>query len=238
MSDIDIAMLQSIRSDLQQAKIVSQNIANVNTVGYKSIQTTGLNFQALVDGPRNQNTFKMSLINRKFEPTPGQVKITGRELDLAVEGEAFMLVALNNTEYLVTSQSFFIDNDNMLVTGDGSRLQGAAGDIKISSSSIVIKNNGDIMDGKNLVDTIRIVKSSTDFDLNIAETGFLNAQNTEAANSNEFSLKQGQLTMSNVDSSRQMIKLMELTKHIESTQRAFSTIDQIFDTGINQIGNR
>jgi len=51
------------------------------------------------------------------------------------------------------------------------------------------------------------------------------------------SVQQGMLEQSNVDAADETIRLMELTRHIESIQRAISTYDKVLDIGINRIGD-
>ena len=51
------------------------------------------------------------------------------------------------------------------------------------------------------------------------------------------SVVQGALEHANVDAAYETIRLMEVTRHAESVQRAISIYDKAMDTGINHLGN-
>lgn len=234
MAEIDIVLLNSIRADLQQTKLVSQNIANAGTPGFKQIMSNRISNAQDSDKLANS-----SLINTQVNLEQGQLQVTNNPFDLSVNGSGFMLANLNGIEHLISSQRFSLNKDNELVTADGSLLQGTSGAISLSDGNFVVNAEGEILVDQQVVDKISVVSVSDRSDIVISPNGLLLSNQTFDTSSEEsFSVSQGQLQMSNVDSSHQMIRLMELTKHIESTQKAFSTLDQLMDSGINQIGNR
>ncbi len=235
MNDVNSVILQSIRSDLEQTKLIGQNIANASTPGYKSIQSNAIDFLGLVNSA-NLNNNSSELISKKINMSNGQLQTTGRALDLSINGKGFFIVETNGVEHLLTSHQFKLNEDNYIVTHQGGKLQGLNGDIKVESSNLKISTNGEVTAKEKIIDQIRIVKPSVGSKISLHPMGFLISDSLLDAEVGEFTLSSGQLQMSNVDSSQQMVKLMELTKHIESNQRAFSTLDQIFNTGINQIG--
>ena len=49
-------------------------------------------------------------------------------------------------------------------------------------------------------------------------------------------VEQGAVEASNVDAADESIRLMELTRHVESVQRAISIYDKAMETGINRLG--
>ena len=49
-------------------------------------------------------------------------------------------------------------------------------------------------------------------------------------------VEQGAIEASNVDAADESIRLMELTRHVESVQRAISIYDKAMETGINRLG--
>jgi len=62
------------------------------------------------------------------------------------------------------------------------------------------------------------------------------ASNVKQADQNEYQVFQGKLEQSNAMMSQDMVKIMELSRHIESLQRAVNTYDNLLDSGINQLG--
>ncbi len=248
MTDINILMLNSIRADLQQINSVSQNIANANTPGFKEIISNKISFDGYLNfgkmeqltTAQNQRSIAMNqLIKNNVKLQQGQLKKTGNPLDVSINGEGFMLASRNGIEHLISSQSFSINKNNQLETNKGSLLLGNTGPITVPGRDILINEAGEIYAKDRFIDQIFVVDIADPSDVSITKDGLLVHSSAEKENLESSSqIMQGYLQVSNVDSSRQMIKLMEVTKHIESTQKAFSTMDQIFDVGINQIGKR
>lgn len=117
---------------------LSNNIANVNTNGYKSART---NFQdtlyqtirsegqggadATSRGSRNASQVGLGMqvgsISVNF--TQGPMLYTGRTLDLGIDGEGFFIVGEGDNEFYTRDGVFYIDQNGFLVTGDGLKVQ-------------------------------------------------------------------------------------------------------------------
>ena len=50
-------------------------------------------------------------------------------------------------------------------------------------------------------------------------------------------MQQGAIEQSNVDAAEETLRLIELSRHAESVQRAISIYDRTLDSGINRIGD-
>lgn len=119
--------------------VVGNNIANVNTVGYKAGTT---NFQdalsqTIRSGGDGKNPAQigtgMSVGSIYNDFTEGATQNTGRTLDLAINGNGFFVVkdTETDTEYYTRAGAFFLDNEGYLVNSDGLRVQSAEGDIRV-----------------------------------------------------------------------------------------------------------
>src|SRR5689334_14011926 len=98
------------RALLQQIDLLSANLANANTIGYKRSRATTA--ELLGGGVRIQST------ERLFEA--GKLQATQRELDLAVEGEGFLRVVLPDRSTAFTrAGNLKLDADGNLTTADG-----------------------------------------------------------------------------------------------------------------------
>ena len=103
---------------------VAENIANVNTVGYKRAQTE---FTSLVlpstNGAYNSGSVASNV--RRFITDPGSTTFTTSKTDLAVEGNGFFLVSdTNGTVMLTRAGSFVPDSSGNLVNTAGYYLMG------------------------------------------------------------------------------------------------------------------
>ena len=146
-------MLSSLNtgiSGLQQFQasmdVIGNNIANVNTTGYKSSRTEFVDAfsQSLLASAGTTQVgsgVSTSAVTSQF--TQGTLTNTGRPTDLAIEGQGFFLVKdpVTNAMYATRSGEFKLDNDGYLVYKDYYRVQGytdngltTRGDIKIDNT--------------------------------------------------------------------------------------------------------
>lgn len=121
----------------QQMDVTSNNIANVNTTGFKKgraefkdLLYQELNFSAnQVNEDRLKPVgievglgTKISSINTMF--SQGSLKETGNNLDLAIAGQGFFKVALPNGEFAYTRDgNFKIDANGTVVSSNGNPLE-------------------------------------------------------------------------------------------------------------------
>ncbi|GAB6180195.1 hypothetical protein JCM14036_15140 [Desulfotomaculum defluvii] len=152
-------MLRSLYSGISGMKnhqtrmdVVGNNIANVNTTGYKAGR---VNFQDTLSqttsfGGDGTNPVQVGLgsavssVSNNFIQGPTQN--TGRTLDLAIQGNGFFVVKDKaNNEFYSRDGVLFIDDNGYLVNGDGLKVQSSQGDIRVFNgpvSTISIAPNG------------------------------------------------------------------------------------------------
>ncbi|WP_064093705.1 flagellar hook protein FlgE [Rossellomorea aquimaris] len=116
--------------------VIGNNIANVNTYGYKKGRVT---FQDLMnqtvsgasrasDNRGGQNAKQVglgsSLSSIDSIQTQGSLQTTGRTLDVAVSGDGFFVVRQGNNELYSRAGNFYLDSNGSLVNGQGGLIQG------------------------------------------------------------------------------------------------------------------
>ena len=115
----------------QAIAVTGDNIANVNTDGYKGSRTEFSDLLAAgINGDCNEVTAQsgcgvyVSAVTQVFDQ--GTIEFTGRTLDCGIEGNGFFIVQ-NGTEQLYTRVgNFSVNSDGYLVTGDGHTVLGYA----------------------------------------------------------------------------------------------------------------
>lgn len=146
--------ITGLRSNQTMLDVVGNNIANVNTVGFKSSQTVfedtlsqmiqGAGAPQATQGGTNPAQVglgvKLAGISTNF--AQGAAQLTGRSTDMMVQGDGFFLVK-NGGELLYTrAGSFSLDGSGQMVTPDGSVVQGwpgVAGVINTNASPSGVK---------------------------------------------------------------------------------------------------
>ena len=134
------AGVSGLRSHQTMMDVIGNNIANVNTTGFKASSVTFQDTLSQMIGgagaPQNNTGgtnpsqvglgVRLSAITTNF--SQGASQLTGRTTDLAIQGDG-MFVARNGNENLFTRQgSFSFDTNGRLVTAQGAVIQGWSAD--------------------------------------------------------------------------------------------------------------
>jgi flagellar hook protein FlgE len=110
---------------------ISDNIANVNTVGYKR---SGVDFSALVNAQNSNTTYNAGGVlplTRQQISLQGSLEQSRSTTDLAISGDGFFIVSPNSSQLsnggsvlFTRAGSFTIDSDGYMVNAQGLFLQG------------------------------------------------------------------------------------------------------------------
>ena len=164
--------VSALRTFSKGLEVIGNNIANVNTTGYKSSNTTfedsfsnTLRGSAPSNGtvssqPGIQTGTGVQLSSISTNYSQGALTSTGVTTDLGVSGSGFFIVkdATGGAQFATRDGSFRVDDNGYLVTQGGLRVQGlvngAVGDIQIGQNipagselaSISIDTGGNVVE--------------------------------------------------------------------------------------------
>lgn len=139
--------LSGLRAVNQELSVISNNVANASTAGFKSSRAE---FAAIYGGGQAGGV-EMNNVSQNFDRN-GDVTRTGRGLDLAISGSGFFVLKDGNGQTSYTRAGMFQrDASNYLTTASGTRLQGyttneagelqsgVVGDIQVKAGSLPAK---------------------------------------------------------------------------------------------------
>ena len=131
--------LSGMKAAKQDLDTISNNIANSNTVGFKSSRAEFADVYASALGGNNSGVIvgagvKVAAISQSFQQ--GNFAYTDGAMDMAIAGNGFFVVNNNGSSMYSRAGYFDLDKDSYLVNNLGYRLQGFAADI-----------NGNILSG-------------------------------------------------------------------------------------------
>src|SRR5215470_1406455 len=135
----------------RELEVIANNIANVNTVGFKSDQAVFNEF--LMPGANHGNfpseDRRLSYVHDRatwHDFRPGALQATGNPLDVAIDGDAFFVVQTPQGERYTRNGAFKINAQGQLVTSDGYQVQSDSGQILFQNtdSKIAIAEDGTI----------------------------------------------------------------------------------------------
>ena len=142
--------ISGLRAHQQMMDTTGNNIANVNTTGYKSSQTT---FEDTLSqlvrsagapqgGVGGTNPAQIGLgvrlggISNNF--SQGAAQTTGRNTDLMIQGDGFFVVKNAGQDLYSRNGSFSFDTNGSLVTSDGGVVQGWSGNNGVVNTNSAI----------------------------------------------------------------------------------------------------
>jgi flagellar basal body rod protein FlgG len=219
-----LALLLSLQNDVKQIDLVSQNVANISTPGYQSSQVYA-HFNSTTD------TNEVSSVVVDSDST---VKETGRDLDVGIMSQGFFWLEHRGEQFVSKNGRFHISTDGVISHSSGAKLRGKEGIIQVGNGNVQITNSGQVYSEGVEVGEILIVKPERQTDLTAYGKGLYRIEGNIVELSPK--LKQGTINMSSISSSTEMIRLIELSRHSQSVQKALLAIDQTLDAGINKLG--
>src|SRR5579863_5591691 len=121
--------LSGLNADSQDLSVIANNLANLNTVGYKADVT---NFQDLFYQQIGTNGAgdpvqvgvgtQISAVSGEF--TQGSIEATGVPTDVAIQGAGFITVDKGGLQEYTRAGNLSIAADGSLLTPDGGQVQG------------------------------------------------------------------------------------------------------------------
>lgn len=233
-----LGMVESVEAMLAQTQRlnqVSNNLANVDTTGFKKDNMTFHEMLYMAQGNRQRVGKALHLIN---DHQQGVMKMTGNQLDLAISGEGFFKIQTTEGIRYSRAGNFQLNNQGQMITANGHLLLGAGGAITVDGTEITIGRDGNVMvDGEN-VNQISIVSFADKNDLKKEGSNLfrLKEENVQEQAAVNFEVQQGFLEGSNVSVMTEMAALIELQRAYESQQRVIRIIDDLDNLAISRVG--
>ena len=165
MDRLIYSSLAAMRGAMARQATIANNLANVNTAGFRGEFTSAEAEWLKGSGLNGRATVSEDVTGANM--TPGAVQSTGRDLDVALNGDALLTVqAPDGSEAYTRRGDLQLSDSGLLTTGDGMPVQGQSGPITLPpADSVSIGKDGQIWivpqggDPKSpqAVDTIKLV---------------------------------------------------------------------------------
>lgn len=242
-------------NEQKRLDIISNNIANAATVGYKKESVTNESFDEVLalkirDGSEAHLTRKigdMSLgvkIGEVYtDYGQGPLRTTGNTYDLAIEGKGFFAVRVtdragNESVHYTRDGSFKITQDGHIVDTNGNPLQSDSGDaqVPVDAAEVSIGVDGTIYADGVAVDRITMVDfSDYDYLEKVGDVSYRAIQGAEMIEATGV-MHQGLTEQSNVQAVSEMVQMIVITRAYEANQKVIQTTDTMLDKAANSVG--
>jgi flagellar basal-body rod protein FlgF len=221
---IGLSRQMSLRREME---VVSNNVANINTTGFKG--DTAIFEEYLMPGASADQFArpdrKLSyVVDRSTWHDMGQgpMQQTGNPLDVAIDGNAFMVVQTPRGERYTRNGALQINSTGQLVTSEGFRVLGDGGPIQFQTTDkeILIARDGQISTPEGTRGKLRLVKFDGAVQRLTKDGGstFAAPQGVQPVQvtPEERHVLQGSLERSNVRSVIEMTRMIEVTRAYSS----------------------
>jgi flagellar basal-body rod protein FlgG len=245
-------------TQFNRLNVISNNLANVNTAGYKQDDIIIGDFERLFSEKRDnlplENNTKEAakFLNRNLNKVPivveeytnfnvGDIEKTDNPLDIALkEKNRFFAINTPDGEKLTRAGNFNLDSNGYLVTKEGYPvLDDKNKPVKLQPSyPVTIDKNGNIYQNKQKIATLKIVRIDNLNTLKkIGDSMFDFDPNTAVTDPTNSTL-QGFLEKSNVNPIREMTDLIETNRLVEQYQKVMTTfMDDLNRDAIEKLAN-
>jgi flagellar basal-body rod protein FlgF len=232
----------------RQLDIVANNIANVNTAGYKA---DGTLFEEFLNTPAHEDNFvgldrRVSFVQDRGtfrDLRQGALEETKNPLDVAINGSAFLTVQTPAGERYTRDGGLQINNQGQLVTVSGNPVLGTSGTIAFQPTDHDINVTPDgtitVVEGNGRTDSIRGKLRLVSFAnaQSLLKEG-LNLYTGAAAQPDTKSVvRQGFIEKSNVNAVAEMGRMMEVTRAYTMVSTLLQQQHDLQKTAIQQLAD-
>lgn len=218
----------------QALELAANNLANINTAGFKSQQST---FRALLaEGgntqldPLNQAINSFGLLgDSHIDLSAGNLERTGNDLDLAIEGAGFFAVQTKAGIRYTRNGRLQLSPQGELISAQGDRVLGEQGALRLPPGKVSISPDGTVSVSGALAGKIKVVDFAPGTSLQSEGAAMFTAPAGTERPAANARVRQGMLESSNVSPVSGAIGLIALQRHAEMLQRALTTFHSDFN---------
>lgn len=230
--------------------VLGNNIANVNTPGYRVERVVSTTFEdELMTRLQGNATGQIGSATplRVVEEVAslheaGALYETGRSFDVALNGSGFYNIRGEDGElYLTRNGNFDMDENGYLVLSGVGNPLGASGNlIRVKNADFTVDENGMVYDNKGkYLDTILITEPTAEAGLKKTVNGVYTVED-ETQNQptgGQYYLYQGVLERSNIDLNREYTMVMEASRAFQACSTALKIVDELNQKTATQIAS-
>ena len=226
MSDIISQVSSSVDALTQEFDLITHNLANVSTSGYKRICNAFskvLDAQQAGQQPYSPGSIKIS---SALDFSQGGFIETSRSLDFALNGKGFFVIETPEGPLYTRNGAFEINQNGYIVDSQGRTVAGQAGPItipgKVELSKLNVSNNGNITAGSTTIGSFRLVDFKDD-ENKLIPAGLncykMPDQDITPVTADNATVKQGYQESSNVKIIDELVDMIMVTRLYEANMK-------------------
>lgn len=250
----------AVSGSLAQEKrlaILTNNLANANTVGFKAdrpvfqvepLPEVGHVIPASATSPGS--FLSLHVLPGRASPqtqlrtvvtdfAQGDVRPTGNPLDLALEGRGFFAVQTPEGVAYTRQGTLSLNAEGTLVTHSGLPVLGTNGPIRITGGTPVINSTGQIVVKNTVAGQLQIVDFPQPYALTKqGDVLFRPVEPTTPLPASAAVIRQGAIELANAQPVRLLVSVLESSRAYEAYQKVIQAFNETAGRAVNDIAGR
>ena len=241
-------LTSAMLSQGRRLDVVSNNMVNVSTAGYKADRYTDSTFQNVLmsrignkdkSAPQElgQESYILAPSELYTDYTQGSLEETTLPLDFAIEGDGFFAIELNGQVGYTRQGSFTLDEEGYLCLGGQGRVLDNQGQpIQLPTDKIKADPDGALysVNGSSYLGTLGIYAFQDNGTLERNERGLFVGQG--AAISENYKIHHKMVERSNSNMVQEMVFMMSSQRALQSAAQLSKIYDQVLTKTATDIG--
>jgi flagellar basal-body rod protein FlgF len=223
--------MSGAKAAMQRQDVLANNLANVSTNGFRAELAAFRAVPVQGSGASTRVYALESTVGASFEP--GAVAATGRGLDVAMKGSAWLAVqGLDGTEAYTRSGALDVDAQGQLVTKSGLTVLGDGGPITVPvNSEVSIAGDGTVSakgaNGRSTsVGRLKLVTPENPAQLTRSADGLFRAAEGDLPADATARVQDGALEGSNVSAVETMVAMITAARQFEHQMKLLQTAER------------
>lgn len=221
--------MSAAKATMQRQEVLAHNLANVSTNGFRAELAAFRAVPVRGDGASTRVYALESTVG--YNPQAGVVQTTGRPLDVAVRGNAWLAVqALDGTESYTRAGALEVNPEGVLVDVQGRPVLGDGGPINIpANASVDIAADGTVntrVGNGRPQNAGRLKLATSETPLQRGTDGLFRAPDGDLPADPAARLQSGALEGSNVSAVETMVSMISAARQFEQQMKMLQTAEQ------------
>jgi flagellar basal-body rod protein FlgF len=223
--------MSGAKAAMQRQEVLANNLANVSTNGFRAELAAFRAVPVQGSGASTRVYALESTVGASHQP--GAVTPTGRPLDVAMKGNAWLTVqGLDGTEAYTRAGALDVDAQGQLVTKTGLAVLGDGGPINVpANSEVSIASDGTVsakgVNGRSTsVGRLKLVSPESPTAIARGADGLFRAGEGDLQRDANARLQDGALEGSNVSAVETMISMISAARQFEHQMKLLQTAER------------
>lgn len=233
-----------LRAQSDALEVIANNLANVNTTGFKEERAFYSLLEESLESGQAQNEIGRTInrsvrVQGSLNTSEGSLVPTNRDLDIAITGQGFLVVQAPQGIRYTRNGHLVLNAQSILTTSEGFPVLGVSGrPITLGPGKIQISGDGTVTLDNSPVDQLKLTAFGDISKLDQEGSSlFIYRGDPGSLKAADATVKSGYLEQSNVNAVASVVRMIEIMRHFEAIQKSVNLLmNDINAKAIDKLG--